>query len=89
MGTPITWDYDPPIVDTVSPNSGTTQGNTLLSITGTFDGVASVTISGKACLSRSVHIYISLIAASYITVYRFRFEDRHGWVYINIKHSST
>ena len=53
MGTPITWDYDPPIVDTVSPNSGTTQGNTLLSITGTFDGVASVTISGKACLIES------------------------------------
>ena len=45
----LTYDYDPPIVEHVSPSSGPTKGGFIITITGQFDGVASVTVRGVPC----------------------------------------
>jgi hypothetical protein len=49
MGVLLTYDYDPPKIDTVTPNGGTTKGGTAITIAGMFEEVASVTIRGVPC----------------------------------------
>jgi hypothetical protein len=49
----LTYDYDPPIVVSISPKRGPTAGGVPITIKGKFDGVASVTVRGAECPIKS------------------------------------
>ena len=45
----LTYDYDPPIVDSIAPMHGPTTGGVVVTVKGSFDGVKAIRVRGHPC----------------------------------------